>query len=274
MDADSLRALRLALGPGVDVQAVAECASTNTQLLELARQGLSRPVLLVAEAQTAGRGRMGRSWHSWPGASLTFSLAWPWDRSGLAGLAGLSLAVGCALAQALDPAGAHIRLKWPNDLLLGGAKLGGILIETVAHGASAHAVVIGVGLNLQSPSLLTQNVGQDIGQDIGQAAAGLQQLDARWTPTLALAAIAPSLVGLLQGWPQQGWAAWAEAFAKRDALHGQHLRAGAVLGQAEGVDDQGQLLLRLPTGGRHAVAAGEVSLRPEPSLQAEPKEVH
>jgi BirA family transcriptional regulator, biotin operon repressor / biotin---[acetyl-CoA-carboxylase] ligase len=169
-------ALQQALGPNVGVQVLAECPSTNTALLNACRDGLAQPQLLVAEVQTAGRGRLGRQWHSWPGASLTFSLAWPWDG---ATLDGLSLAVGCALAQALDPAGEAIRLKWPNDLLLGGAKLGGILIETVTQGAAAQAVVVGVGLNVKVPAVSP-----------GQPATGLQALDPRFTPSLGAATLA------------------------------------------------------------------------------------
>lgn len=243
------RALQQALGPGVGVQVLAECPSTNTALLQACRDGLDQPQLLVAEVQTAGRGRMGRQWQSWPGASLTFSLAWPWAG---APLDGLSLAVGCALAQALDPAGEAIRLKWPNDLLLGGAKLGGILIETVTQGAAAQAVVVGVGLNVQVPAV-----------NPGQPATGLHALDPRWTPSLALAAVAPALVVLLQAWPRQGWAAWAPQFAQRDALLGQDVQAGAVSGRAEGVDAVGQLRVRSPAGTVQLVAAGELSVRPQ-----------
>ena len=112
------------------------------------------PRALVAERQTAGRGRLGRTWESTPGASLTFSLAWPFA-AGI-DLSGLSLAVGVALAETLDPrpgAALRIGLKWPNDLWLVGSaepgrKLGGVLIETVARGAGRVAV-IGIGINLR-----------------------------------------------------------------------------------------------------------------------------
>jgi biotin-[acetyl-CoA-carboxylase] ligase BirA-like protein len=149
--------------PGLSVEVVARLDSTNTRLLERARDvggdpdADLAPCLLVAEEQTAGRGRLGRGWVSAPGRSLTFSLALP-----MATLqwGGLSLAVGVALADALDPLAASpaatcLALKWPNDLWLrdaaapaGGRKLGGILIETVAVGTQ-RMVVVGVGLNVR-----------------------------------------------------------------------------------------------------------------------------
>ncbi len=247
MTGDDLSALRLALGPGVDLQAVAECPSTNTALLDAARHGLTGPRLLVAERQTAGRGRLGRAWHSWPGASLTFSLAWPWAG---APLTGLSLAVGAALAEALEPQGHRLGLKWPNDLRLDEAKLGGILIETVLQAERVQAVVVGVGLNVDEPPA-----------DPGQPAAGLKRLDPRWTAASALACIGPALVALMAQWPRQGWSAWRPAFEGRDALRGRFVQAGALQGEVQGVDAEGALLVHDAQGRLHAVAAGEVSVR-------------
>ena len=146
--------------PGLDVEIVARIGSTNTELLSRVRSGMReadgalpargrrradlQPTLLVAEQQTHGRGRLGRDWQSSAQASLTFSLALPLATQGAGDWSGLSLAVGVALADALEPARAsapRLLLKWPNDLWLGddampagGRKLGGILIETAAVG--------------------------------------------------------------------------------------------------------------------------------------------
>lgn len=245
----TLAGLSQLLGPGLVLRAVAETGSTNTDLLEACRQA-PQAQLLVAERQTAGRGRLGRSWSACAGDSLTFSLAWPWAGSPLDGL---SLAVGLALADALDPpgpAGPQLRLKWPNDLWLDGdRKLGGVLIESLSQGGAPVCVVLGVGLNLRAPAL-----------DV--PTAGLQTLDARWTAPLALAAVVPPLVELLRSWT--GWnAAHRQAYAARDALAGRTVAGSGWRGVAEGIGPQGELLLRDAQGQRQAVRAGEVSLRPE-----------
>ncbi|RZI64811.1 MAG: biotin--[acetyl-CoA-carboxylase] ligase, partial [Variovorax sp.] len=128
--------------PGFTVEVLPEVASTNTELMRRARAGQLDPILLVAERQTAGRGRLGRTWQSSPGDSLTFSFGLRLDP---ADWSGLSLAVGVAVAGALHPA---IRLKWPNDLWLDDHKLGGILIETAPAPAGGRYAIVGVGLNI------------------------------------------------------------------------------------------------------------------------------
>jgi hypothetical protein len=142
---DRIAAAVAPLLPGFTVEAVAEIDSTNTELMRRARAGLIPPVLLVAERQTAGRGRLGRPWQSAQqggddAASLTFSLGLPlaprdWS--------GLSLAVGVSVAESLDPSGdAKVALKWPNDLWVDDRKLAGILIETaMPHAARAEGLV-------------------------------------------------------------------------------------------------------------------------------------
>jgi BirA family biotin operon repressor/biotin-[acetyl-CoA-carboxylase] ligase len=231
---DSLGAL---LGPRLVLRSVTETDSTNSDLLEASRLD-PRPQLLVAEHQRAGRGRLGRSWSSRAGDSLTFSLAWPVS----APLAGLSLAVGSCLADSLDPEGRALQLKWPNDLWHQQRKLGGILIETAAQGV----VVVGVGLNLSAPA-------------VDQPSAGLLELDSRWSAPLALQTVLPPLVELLHAW--RGFdAARQRAFAARDGLLGRRLQAGAHEGVAAGVDRDGALCLRLADGSLQRVVAGELRL--------------
>lgn len=239
----TLHSLALQLGPRWRLRAVAETGSTNTDLLDACRQA-PQPQLLVAERQRAGRGRMGRSWHAEPGTALTFSLACPCTQ---APLDALSLAVGTVLAEALDPEGRGLQLKWPNDLWWQRRKLGGVLIETVSQGGAPRAVVVGVGLNLVAPV-------------VDQPSAGLRELDPRWTAPLALAAVLPPLAALLDGW--QGFGAGLQArFGARDGLRGLSLAAaGGLQGAAEGVDADGQLLLRQPDGGLRPLRAGEVRL--------------
>src|SRR4051812_41816190 len=150
LDAPLIRDAVAENGEPVAVEVLQRCGSTNAELL--AREPTRQPVFLFADEQTAGRGRRGRRWHATPGAAIMFSLRWEFDPPA-ARLGGLSLAVGVSIATTLHRLGASdVGLKWPNDLLAcvasGGAKLGGILIETRTSG-SRIAAVIGVGLNFR-----------------------------------------------------------------------------------------------------------------------------
>lgn len=304
--------------PNLSIEVVSEIASTNSALLERARVGsrLSfegdraqvrrstesqafgrrtadhQPCLLVAEHQTQGRGRHGRVWQSEAVASLTFSMAMslaPVDWSGF------SLAVGVALADALDPsAGAGdgtnseamsapwIGIKWPNDLWLmpaggssaEGRKLGGLLIETVPAGEMRLAVV-GIGLNVL-PLSLAQS----------QAASGfacLQEIDPEVSAPQVLARIVLPLVDALQRFEREGFAGFADRFAARDVLRGRSVHAGnsgvlnpealvraanGIEGIAEGVSETGALRVRVPGDGLREVMSGEVSVRLRPATGA------
>lgn len=248
--------------PGLSVEVLAETGSTNTTLLERIRRGDATPCLLVAETQTQGRGRLGRQWVSQRGASLTFSLALP---IAAADWSGLSLAVGLALADALDPpidgAPPRIGLKWPNDLMLLSAgeptrKLGGILIESMPC-AGQRVAVIGMGLNITA-----------VADDATHAAwtqgrAHLQQLLPALDAPAALHRVAGPLVGMLQAFEHHGFAPLRERFAARDVLMGQWLTTTLNTlpqGRADGVDPDGALCL-LADGQRHRLTSGEVSVR-------------
>lgn len=254
---DALRRRLAASWPGIAAEVVASTGSTNSDLLERARSGAPvAPALRIAELQTAGRGRQGRSWHAERGASLTFSLAVPLERSSLAGL---SLAVGAVLADALDPTGSRMALKWPNDLFLleasGSArKLGGVLIETVPLGRS-RLVVIGIGLNVRRLST---------GEDRPAAMAALDEIDPGAAAPAVLEAIATPLGTALRRFEQSGFPAFQRRFDARDLLAGHAVtttRAGAAEGLAEGVDADGCLQLRLANGMRVGISSGEVSVR-------------
>lgn len=270
--------------PGLSVEVLARAESTNTLLLDRARlmsgqrdgpitrpgeldtlrlidrTPLGRrsadvqPCLLVAEHQTRGRGRLGRGWTASPGASLTFSLSLPLAP---AAWSGLSLAVGLALAEALDAADPpRIVLKWPNDLWLAdgpgrGRKLGGILIETVSVG-QRRMCVVGVGLNVMPQPH----------EGLSHGYACLQEIDPAVTPPMALARVAEPLVRALLAFEKDGFAPLQAAYARRDLLLGQPVSAGsteAVDGVAEGVDEFGALRVRC--GAVHRIVSGEVSVR-------------
>ncbi|WP_310383697.1 biotin--[acetyl-CoA-carboxylase] ligase [Roseateles sp.] len=260
----------LPLLPGISIEVLARAESTNSALLDRikseARSGAPQPYgrrahdmqpcLLVAEHQTHGRGRLGRAWLSAPESSLTFSLALnlaPVDWSGL------SLAVGCAIAETLEPGASlpRLTLKWPNDIWLDGRKLGGILIETVSAGAGRIAV-IGVGLNIKE--LNEGQDGPDAAVQFSTGFAALNELRPDCTAPSTLALIAPALLQCLLDFEQNGFAAWRQRYARRDLTLDHSVSAGDVYGVSRGVNEQGELLLQTPQG-LVAISGGEVSVR-------------
>lgn len=233
---------------------LAECGSTNTEALDHLRDG-GGPLLICANRQTAGRGRLGRSWQSDDDA-LTFSVALPVPAT--LDLAGLSLAVGCTVADVLDPRGERIRLKWPNDLFLDGAKLGGILIETVPLPVGQRGVVIGIGLNLRPLPAEADRSAYASGH------AALQTLDPGASARTVLDRLAPALAAMLADFQTLGFAPWQPAFARRDLAAGRRVRVGDQAGTARGVSPSGELLLETSSG-TQACHGGELSLRLESS---------
>jgi BirA family biotin operon repressor/biotin-[acetyl-CoA-carboxylase] ligase len=255
-----LAALQRALGPlacRFDADLLAECGSTNAELLARAEAVAASGTVVIAEQQTAGRGRQGRSWIAAPGDSLTFSLLWRFAPR--TSPAGLSLAVGLAVANALDKVGprgtAPIRLKWPNDLLKEGKKLGGILVELVP--GAPHAAVIGIGLNLRLPAGMPAELR-------AQSAA----LDSGVDPNELLAALLAELLAVLESFALAGFAALRDDWTARHAFENAPVRLHSDFapprdGICRGVDTDGALLFE--TGGRvERVLSGEVSLRPAP----------
>lgn len=249
------------LGPvagRLDVDSLPQCDSTNTQLMEKGGQGAPSGTVLVADEQTAGRGRRGRRWLSSAQDSLTFSLLWripgPATR-----IAGLSLAVGLGLVQGLRALGlSQAGLKWPNDLLLveagGSAKLAGILIELAMDRKGTQAV-IGVGLNLRAP-------GEDVGQRVAGLAGHLSPLPDRHE---VLAQLLRHLVPVLDRFVDQGFSALRDEWQACHIWQGREVMVldeatPALVGQCLGVDDEGALLIQTQSGTRR-ILAGEVSLR-------------
>jgi BirA family biotin operon repressor/biotin-[acetyl-CoA-carboxylase] ligase len=238
----------------VDIEVVPETASTNADLMARAAR-LEAPLLRIALHQTAGRGRAGRSWLSAQGGSLTFSLAWHFA-GGPAALAGLPLAVGVALAEALGALDLQVQLKWPNDVLRQGEKLAGVLIETQQAAAGGTWAVIGVGINLLMPDELEQR--------IGRPAAGAPWLAQMERDTL-MATLLVHLANMLATFETQGFAPFCARWNRLHAWQGRQVAIvdnGATLqeGSASGVDEGGCLLLDTAAG-RVAVTAGDVSLR-------------
>jgi len=246
--------------PGFTVEVLPSIDSTSTELMRRVRAGLLEPVLLAAEEQTAGRGRLGKGWHSRGGQSLTFSIVLPLAP---ADWSGLSLAVGVSLAQSLHP---DIRLKWPNDLWLQQRKLGGILVETASHGGSDAAqqrmVVVGVGINIARPDAAAVAALAVAGALPPMAPAGLSEVRVGVTAGEALALLAAPLVRDLLAFESQGFGGFAQRFAQLDALQGQAVQlSDGTQGTACGVDAQGALQV-LTDAGMRAVTSADVSVRP------------
>jgi len=248
---DSLVTALGGLARRFDADILPECDSTNAILLARAETGAPSGTVVVAETQTAGRGRRGRSWFSAPGDSLTFSLLWRFAPG--TAPAGLSLAAGLAVANGLAKVGASgTALKWPNDLLREGKKLAGILVELLP--GAPHVAVIGIGLNLRLPA------GMPAELRAPSAALGLA-ID----PHRLLAALLGELQAVLETFAAGGFAQLRPAWRTHDAFADLPVRllsdfVPPRFGICRGVDDDGALLFE--TQGRiERILSGEISLR-------------
>ena len=231
--------------PDFTVEVLPEIDSSNSELMRRARAGQNEATLLVAERQTAGRGRMGRVWQSQPGDSLTFSIGLsitPKDWSGL------SLAVGLSLAEHLHPG---VRLKWPNDLWFEDRKLGGILVEAASMGGRSQ-VVVGVGLNIRPRAA----------DGLNTPPAALTELWPKLTAPACLAQVAWPLIETLLAFEREGFAPLQARFESRDALKGRRVHTSdGWVGVSLGVSPSGALRLQTEAGVQE-VHSAEISVRP------------
>ncbi len=258
LDGAAVRAQLGAHARHFHVEVLDACASTNTLLLERARGGAPSGSAIACELQSAGRGRRGNSWQSGLGGSLTFSLLWRFARS-VAGLSGLSLAAGVAAARALDSIGvAEVQLKWPNDLLHAGRKLGGILIEVHGNAPDSTAAVIGIGLNVR----LQPTQRDSMTQAVTDLASISGQVPLR---NRLLAATLIELAQMLEQFAAQGFAPLRQEWMGRHAHQGKPVTLSSgdgntVTGRAAGVAEDGALLVETSRGMERFVS-GELSLR-------------
>ncbi len=284
--------------PALTVEVLKEVDSTNSELMRRARAGQTDPVLLVAQSQTAGRGRLGRLWHAQAGDALTFSLGLmlhPVDWSGL------SLAVGLSVVESLDPQGVlGLGLKWPNDIwvlqqdtnqqIFGTlprpasctwCKLAGILIETAVpstpvpnknqpQGINSQTqqryCVIGVGINIAKPSAQDLSIPAIGLRDLSEAAAtkGSATKASVSPPTApqAMAMIAQPLLATVLAFESKGFLTWQAAFQQRDVLRDMPVTlSDGREGIARGVDNTGVLRVETPQG-MQLINSAEVRVRP------------
>ena len=212
--------------------------------------------VVFAEAQTAGRGRRGRQWASPLGASLYMSMHWRFDQ-GISATMGLSLAVGIAIVEALTELGVNdLGLKWPNDVYFQGRKLAGILIELEGQGSESCDIVIGVGINVNLPAKVADQIDQPY-SDLAQTGIAIDR-------NVIAAKILEHLWQLLEQFELAGFSTLVERWAKYDCFKGDmvELTVGqrSLIGLATGVDAQGGITL-LIDGKSQTFYGGEISMR-------------
>jgi BirA family biotin operon repressor/biotin-[acetyl-CoA-carboxylase] ligase len=250
---------RLKVSPKVEF--LAEVDSTNSEAERRLAVGQEAPFAVLARTQKAGRGRLGRKWHSAPSGNLYLSLAFrpfiPPDR-----LKPFTLWMGLALCAHVEKSlGLKLGLKWPNDLQSpDGRKVAGMLTEARLDADSVRELVFGVGLNLTGAP-------KDFPADL-RATAG--SLEASLGAPLDLNREAAGVIAaLFRAWEQFEEGAWSRSFRKlwshHDVLAGKSVRVGLrgdpVAGVVDGIDDEGSLILRTGGGRRTIVSSGEVTLR-------------
>lgn len=233
--------------------------STNAALLAGAEPPPGQAFVLLAEQQTAGRGRRGREWIAPLGGALCLSLAWtfaelPRD------LAALSLVVGTCALRALNARGTRgLALKWPNDLVAADRKLGGILIEMRAESAGPVVVVIGIGLNVALGATTREQVAAS-----GTEAVDIAQVGGSTDRNALAAALIAQLLDALPQFASEGLAPFGAAWREADALRGRQVTVSLGedrhAGIARGIDTAGALLVETPAGLRRFIA-GEVTVR-------------
>lgn len=259
LDTEALKSMLSGAGLDYELKTLEQTFSTNTRLIEDALAGAAHRTVLYADYQHAGRGRRGRHWQSPLGGGLTFSVLWRFEQ-GVEQLSGLSIAVGLALARALAKlCPLPVKLKWPNDVLAGYRKLAGILVEVQGELAGPSLAVIGIGVNEHLPP--RQRHGID------QAVIDLAEMGVQTSRTELLYGILAELSRTMQVFEQEGiqpilaeWPNWhaheGRAVSLRTPDGHQHT------GTASGLDEAGNLLLKLGSGEMRKFGAGEVSLRP------------
>ena len=250
----------------LDVQVLETVESTNSLLLQAAAKQQIHGCCTVAEIQTQGRGRRGRAWQSALGGSLSFSLGWQFN-VGVSQLSGLSLAVGVAIARALNELGvSNIQLKWPNDILHNFHKLGGVLIELQGDALGPSTTVIGIGLNYRLNTLVKNRIDQAV-SDLSSLKTDIASRNH------VLGVSLRHLADVLDAFAQHGFGAFRQEWQLLHAYQDKPV----VLRMPDGTETQGivrdvtvdgVLVLETALGVRQ-FGSGEMSMRPYQSTQAQ-----
>ena len=240
-----------------------ETDSTNTSVLRLPGDQQHAHAVL-AECQTGGRGRRERSWHSPAGGNIYLSLGW-WFRDCQWPLATLPLVVAIAVSRALARAGLHGHgIKWPNDILVQGKKLAGILVELQSAGSGPALAVIGVGINVRMPSPEPGEPAAAINRPWTDLVSQLKAGDAGISRNRLVSFLLDELLEALVAFERAGFEGFSDAWRELDLLQGKKIQLeqnGQIqAGTAHGVDKNGGLLLETPQSGTQVFHYGEVSI--------------
>ncbi|MDO7635322.1 MAG: bifunctional biotin--[acetyl-CoA-carboxylase] ligase/biotin operon repressor BirA [Porticoccaceae bacterium] len=237
--------------------------STNRYAREMLSGEAASGKVILAEQQSAGRGRRGKTWISPFAANIYLSIRWDFER-GAQALEGLSLAVGVAVKRALASQGVEgVQLKWPNDIYVTGKKLGGILLEMVGDPAGACSVIVGVGVNVKMPPEQGRRIDQDW-TDV-EAVLMSQNMPRRAVRSELVAKLVSEITVVLSDYQEKGFAAYRDEWQAADAFYG--LRAAiitpkeTITGLVRGVDVNGALCLECSDGRVETFIGGELSLR-------------
>jgi len=231
--------------------------STSAHLGKQAQLGAPSGTVCFAEHQTAGKGRRGRQWASPFGSNLYLSILWRFQY-GYASTSGLSLALGVAVIRALQQQQIHpVGLKWPNDIISAGKKLGGILVEVSGESEGPCAVVIGLGLNLYLPDAAAQGITQ-AWTDVSKVKPGHSI-----SRNQLAASVLNHLLAVLADFETLGMRHYLDEWRRHDCLQGQaatlFIAEQPYPGIVQGIDENGLLLLQHPDGKTQAFASGEIS---------------
>ncbi len=233
--------------------------STNSLLLARPNPPFGLSDIALAEYQTSGRGRRGRTWLAPPGGAICLSLSWCF-RDVPRDLGALGLAVGVSVLRALRETGLAAQLKWPNDILFERRKLGGILIDLRAESAGPACVVIGIGLNVALGEPLLRQIAT-----LGLPATDLASAGLTSSRTDVAAAVIAHVLRSLQDFERDALRPFVDEWRAADVLRGTQVDVQTVgetvRGVARGVDLHGALLLETPHGVRRFIS-GEVTVRP------------
>lgn len=257
LDIAALRALRRGRRFGADIRHFDRLESTNTTARDLARGGVAEGVVVIAEAQSRGRGRLGRSWVSPPYRNLYLSLVLRPDMEPAAAPQ-LALVAGLATARAIASLGVDAQVKWPNDVLIAGRKVAGILTEMESDGDNLSAVILGIGVNV---NLGLDELPAELRDKAGSVAAAL----GREVPRHELAdRLLSDLEQDYDRFVMHGFGALRDEWNRRSCLNGRRVAVDdcgrRVSGEVVGLGEDGSLELRGAGGERLHVVAGDVTV--------------